>query len=182
MFVSPRNAFWMIGSSSSAMRCFRTNAEAPSSNALSLTASSSAAVMSTTLLRGSAALMRRHASRPFDRRQVQVEHDDVGPQAHCRVHDREAIGHAADHIAGGGEQPAQRDEKRLVVFGQQDAGAWLVLQRRAVGFAVTRQRAAKLYRVSAGARIRRRPERCGFYAGRTASASRSQGEFLPENP
>ena len=75
-----------------------------------------------------------------DRRQVQVEHGHVGPQTHGRVHDREAIGHAADHVAEGGEQPAQRDEKRLVVFGQQDAGAWLVLQRRATSFAVTRQK------------------------------------------
>ena len=62
------------------------------------------------------------------RRQVQVEHGHVRPQAHCRVHDREAIGHAADDVAERGEQPAQRDEKRLVVFGQQDPGARLAFQ------------------------------------------------------
>ena len=79
------------------------------------------------------------------RRQVQVEHGHVGPQARGRVDDREAVGHAADDVAGRGEQPAQRDEKRLVVFGQQDPGARLALQRRAASFAVTRQRAAIVF-------------------------------------
>ena len=62
------------------------------------------------------------------RRQVQVEHGHVRPQAHCRVDDREAIGHAPDDVAERGEQPAQRDEKRLVVFGQQDPRARLAFQ------------------------------------------------------
>ena len=84
--------------------------------------------MSTTLLRGSAALMRRHASRPFIVGRHGSEHGHVGAQAHGRVDDREAIGHAADDVAERGEQPAQRDEKRLVVFGQQDPRARLALQ------------------------------------------------------
>ena len=62
------------------------------------------------------------------RRQVQVEHGHVRPQAHCRVDDREAIGHAPDDVAERSEQPAQRDEKRLVVFGQQDPGARLAFR------------------------------------------------------
>ena len=80
-----------------------------------------------------------------DRRQVQVEHGHVGPQPHGGLHDREAVGDAADHVAIRGEQAAQRDQKRAVVLRQQDSRARLFPRRWAASFAVTRQRAARPY-------------------------------------